>query len=66
MGVTKKPIYAREALLPMSFPAKSFQKNHVPFVGSTAAVSIGGYFRANARKITPFVGPKTAQVGRES
>jgi hypothetical protein len=37
MGVTKKPIYAREALLPMSFPAKSFQKNYVPFVGRTDA-----------------------------
>jgi hypothetical protein len=37
MGVTKKPIYAREALLPMSFPAKSFQKNYVPFVDPTDA-----------------------------
>ena len=37
MGVTKKPIYAREALLPMSVPAKSFQKNYVPFVDPTDA-----------------------------
>ena len=37
MGVTTNPIYASEALFPMPFPAKSFQKNYVPFVGRTDA-----------------------------
>ncbi len=34
----------------MSFPQEDFRKDHVPFVGSTAAVSKGGYFQANARQ----------------
>ena len=34
-GVNNTDHYASEAFLPMSFPAKSFQKEHVPFVGST-------------------------------
>ena len=37
MGVTKKPIYAREALLPMSFPREDFRKDYVPFVRPTDA-----------------------------
>jgi hypothetical protein len=37
MGVTTNPIYASEAFFSMSFPAKGFQKNHVPFVDPTDA-----------------------------
>ena len=38
-GVNNTDHYASEAFLPMSFPAKSFQKEHVPFVDPTAALS---------------------------